>query len=90
MMMMLFNHLALRDRQPLPAVTARDCDALWVTSPETKISTPALFAQHLHTQRGMEAKTQEMRERGDNIALKSRITYHRNPDGRSGSIRFDY
>ncbi|MDP2206668.1 MAG: hypothetical protein Q8K65_10235 [Alphaproteobacteria bacterium] len=91
MMMMFFNHLAALDRQPLPKVQAGAQDALWLTAEDgARVMTPALLKQHLHTQRDMESKVAEMKERGDNIAVKSRISYHRHADGRSGTIRFDF
>jgi hypothetical protein len=91
MMMMFFNHLAALDRQVLPKVEPGAQDALWLTAEDgTHIMTPALFKQHLQTQRDMESKVAEMRERGDNIALKSRISYHRHAGGRTGTIRFDF
>jgi hypothetical protein len=91
MMMLFFNHLAALDRQPPPKVEAGAQDALWLTAEDgARVITPALFKQHLNTQRGMENKVAEMRGRGDSIALKSRISYHCHADGRSGTIRFDF
>lgn len=91
MMMMFFNHLAVLDRQPVPKVEPGAGDALWLTAKTgDNVMTPALCKQHLRTQRDMESKVAEMKERGDSIAQKSRITYHRAQDGRSGTIRFDF
>lgn len=91
MMMMFFNHLAALDRKPTPKVMAGAGDALWLTAKTGEdVMTPELFKQHLRTQRDMESKVDEMKERGDNIARKSKISYHRHADGRTGTIRFDF
>ncbi len=89
MMMMMFNHRALLNRQPLPDVPAEKRDALWVTPQhDAQIITPALYREHLNTQRDMESKVTDMRARGDAYALRT-VTYSRARDGRSGWIRFD-
>ena len=91
MMIMMFNHLAAAQRQPLPKVEAAARDTLWLTAPAGEnVMTPALFKQHLNTQRDMESKVAEMKERGDIVALNSDVSYHRYADGRSGTIRFDF
>jgi len=89
MLMIFFNHRALIDKKPLPAVAAADCDALWLTVPKAAVMTPQIIRQHLHTQRDMESTVAEMRERGDRIA-NGKVSYSRQSDGRSGTIRFDY
>ncbi|HCS23847.1 MAG TPA: hypothetical protein PLW48_10735 [Alphaproteobacteria bacterium] len=69
MMMMFFNHLAVLDRQPVPKVELGAGDALWLTAKTgDTVMTPALCKQHLRTQRDMESKVAEMKERGDSIA----------------------
>jgi len=89
MMMIMFNHLALLNRQPLPDVPADKRDAFWVTPDhDAQIVTPALYREHLNTQRDMESKVAEMRERGDHYALRP-VSYSRARDGRTGWIRFD-